>query len=97
MGEVSLQCREAARRGAGCAVPAVAIACPRSGLQEDDALCSDRCQAVSIAVAGCLSLLCDECVLESSLPPRTLGWDGLFSRCFRLRYFISTPSFPQQR
>lgn len=52
-----MQCREAARRGAGYAIRAVAIASPRSELQEDDALCSDRCQAVSIAVAGCLSLL----------------------------------------
>lgn len=103
MGEVSLQCREAARRGAGPrrASQAVAIASPASERREDDALCSDRCPAVSIAVAGCLSLsaswVCFGGHPFSScwITPRRAGSHGLgVSRCFRSRCFYFHPLLP---
>lgn len=64
MDEMIPQCRGAAEHSAGDARRAVAVASRSSEYQEDDTLRSDFCPAVSIAVAECLSLLFNECVLE---------------------------------
>lgn len=64
VGEMILQCRGIAGHSVGDARRAVNVASRYSEYQEDDTLRSDLCPAVSIAVAECLSLLFNECVLE---------------------------------